>query len=257
MSQCSDSVSRQRTLTLPQLVLPMILALHHATHTQALHARQFLHTLLSSQVRRAVALLHDEVRAFAAACAAAAAQQRPVLDAVVATLRSAIFELWPAASVLLYGSLASGLMTVDSDIDLVVCLQRAAGGSSSCGTGGAGADSSATPLSPPLHVPSPPGAATSVPHQHTQHGAFAANPAVAAVIASSQHRRTPSGEQRGHVRGNGQGGGGSGSGWGAAVNSSNSALSPCSRLHTLAEHLRQIMPELVVHTGEYAVLVGN
>jgi Nucleotidyltransferase domain len=191
-------------------------------------------------VRRAVALLHDEVRAFAAACAAAAAQQRPALDAVVATLRSAIFELWPAASVLLYGSLATGLMTVDSDIDLVVCLQRAAGGNGTCGTGGAGADSSGTPLSPPLSV-----------HQHTQHSAFAANPAVAAVIASSQHRRTPSGEHRGHVRGNGQGGGGSGSGWGAAVNSSSSALSPCSRLHTLAEHLRQIMPELVVHTGRW------
>jgi hypothetical protein len=70
---------------------------------QALRARKFLHTLLSSQVRRAVALLHAEVLEFAAASRAAERARGAALEALLASIRGAVRLLWPLAEVRLFG----------------------------------------------------------------------------------------------------------------------------------------------------------
>ncbi|CAM9478334.1 unnamed protein product, partial [Phaeothamnion confervicola] len=105
---------------------------------QARRARRFLHRLVQSQVRKGVLLLHDEILSFVDRSRELERLRRPALQGLVAAVTMAVRRLWHSATVVPYGSVASGLATFDSDVDLVVCLPPDgpdSGGSNGCGSG--------------------------------------------------------------------------------------------------------------------------
>lgn len=183
---------------------------------EALQARQFLHTLLGAQVRQAAAVLHKEMKTFVNTCKEREAQRRPILDDILSTIRGAVRELWPAARVLPYGSITSGLMTPDSDVDLVVYLP------------------SGTP--PPPAPPLPPAKAFKGPIANCSN--VMSSVGVSCNI-SAPHVRSASTGSADVSRVNHSKGGGS---LGSAV----PAISPVSRISQLAAHLQKVLPHLRV-----------
>jgi DNA polymerase sigma len=84
-------------------------------------SRAFLNTLFERQTRRGLGLLSEELSDFVAQCHADEVKRGPALEEAMTSIASVVQRLWPSACVLPYGSVASGLMTAESDIDLVVC----------------------------------------------------------------------------------------------------------------------------------------
>ncbi|CAM9492407.1 unnamed protein product [Sphacelaria rigidula] len=89
----------------------------------ALKTRQFLHRLLEDQMKTALIILHKEILEFAARCRLLEDKRKQALENTFCQVEGVVRLLWPSSSVLPYGSWASGMMTPDSDVDLVVCLR--------------------------------------------------------------------------------------------------------------------------------------
>ncbi len=88
----------------------------------AREARGFLHTLLERQSRQGVLLLCKELEIIVEKMINEQIEFRPVLDAIVASIDKAVHELWPeeGVRVVAYGSYETGLMTKESDVDIMV-----------------------------------------------------------------------------------------------------------------------------------------
>ncbi len=88
----------------------------------AREARGFLHTLLERQSRQGVLLLCKELEIIVEKMINEQRESRPVFEAIVASIDKAVHELWPeeGVRVVAYGSYETGLMTNESDVDIMV-----------------------------------------------------------------------------------------------------------------------------------------
>jgi len=82
--------------------------------------RGSLQKLLEAQVQGAVTALHHEVMEYWSSCSEMQKERRPAQEAVLTYLLGSTSSLWPSASVEAYGSFATGLMGLGSDLDLVI-----------------------------------------------------------------------------------------------------------------------------------------
>ncbi len=88
----------------------------------ACEARGFLHTLLERQSRQGVLLLSKELEIIAEKMIDEQKKYGPVFDAIVTSVDKAVHTLWPGEGVrvVAYGSYETGLMTKESDVDIMI-----------------------------------------------------------------------------------------------------------------------------------------
>ncbi|CAM9912128.1 unnamed protein product, partial [Scytosiphon promiscuus] len=79
-----------------------------------------LHRLLEDQKRRSMIILHKEILDFAGRCQDFQGRRKKALDNLWHRIEDLVCLLWPDAVIFPYGSYASGMMTPDSDIDIVI-----------------------------------------------------------------------------------------------------------------------------------------
>ncbi|CAM9715747.1 unnamed protein product, partial [Hapterophycus canaliculatus] len=79
-----------------------------------------LHRLLEDQKRRSMVILHKEILDFARRCRDFHDGRKSALDNLWRRIEDLVCLLWPDTVIVPYGSYASGMMTPDSDIDIVI-----------------------------------------------------------------------------------------------------------------------------------------
>ena len=78
--------------------------------------------VLRSQTLSFQSILGQEISKFGEHCDRVFKRREAKYKKAIKYIRDSVNEIWPDASVVPYGSYASGLMTPESDIDLVVCM---------------------------------------------------------------------------------------------------------------------------------------
>ncbi|CAM9176973.1 unnamed protein product [Chrysoparadoxa australica] len=84
-----------------------------------------LHTFLEGQLRRAMDVLDKEMMELVASCKEVRRKRSDALRQVMSEVKASAAALIQGACVVPYGSIASGLMTPHSDVDLVICCPEA------------------------------------------------------------------------------------------------------------------------------------
>ena len=79
--------------------------------------------LIRGQTLSFQSLLGQEISKYGAYCQSVFSEREERYMQAISLVSSVVKEIWPSAEVHPYGSYASGLMTPESDIDLVVCME--------------------------------------------------------------------------------------------------------------------------------------
>ncbi|CBN74279.1 conserved unknown protein [Ectocarpus siliculosus] len=83
-------------------------------------SNSLLHRLLEDQKSRSMVILHEEILDFAARCRDVQEKRKRVLENLWRRIEDVICLLWPDTVVVPYGSYACGMMTPESDVDIMV-----------------------------------------------------------------------------------------------------------------------------------------
>lgn len=81
-----------------------------------------LHNLLQSQMQAVMSQLHDQILDMNVFTLLFQSKRRAIFGQIIDRLNTYVTSLWPFACVNVYGSYATGLQGVHSDIDIVICF---------------------------------------------------------------------------------------------------------------------------------------